>query len=374
MGSIKRISINGFKSIRELKDFELKDLNVIVGANGAGKSNFIQIFKMVRAMSQGAFQEFILKNGGADAFPFDGLKETPEIKIGFEFTSNNPDSVGSNFYRFSMTSTASETMLLSEECKDKDDHWKSYGSASLESRLSEQKNVCARDRKRNDAGYFIYDVISQWMVYHFHDTSSSAPMRRTEIIEDHKKLRGDGSNVAPFLLHLRENAPQYYEKIRNAIQLVIPFFDDFSLDIIKQGEAEKVKLTWKQKGTDYPMQPYHFSDGSIRFICLATALMQPNPPTAIVIDEPELGLHPEAIHVLAELITLAAKRTQVIIATQSSLLLDNFAIDDIIVAKRNQGATTFERLKEKDYNVWLEDYSVGELWTRDIIHGGTIYE
>ena len=122
------------------------------------------------------------------------------------------------------------------------------------------------------------------------------------------------------------------------------------------------------------MQPYHFSDGSIRFICLATALMQPNPPTTIVIDEPELGLHPEAIHVLAELITLAAKQTQVIIATQSPLLLDNFAIDDIIVAKRKDGATIFERLKEEDYNVWLEDYSVGKLWTHDIIHGGTIYE
>ena len=199
-------------------------------------------------------------------------------------------------------------------------------------------------------------------------------MRRSEIVEDCLALREDGCNLAPFLLNLRNNYSEYYVKIRNAVRLVIPFFEDFSLDIIPMGEAQKVKLTWKQKGTTYPMQPYHFSDGSIRFICLATALLQPTPPTTIVIDEPELGLHPEAIHILAELITLAAKRTQVIIATQSPMLLDNFSIDDIIVAKRQQGATTLEHLKEEDYRVWLEDYSVGELWSHDIIHGGSIYE
>ena len=141
-----------------------------------------------------------------------------------------------------------------------------------------------------------------------------------------------------------------------------------------QGEAEKVKLSWKQIGSDYPMQPYHLSDGSIRFICLATALPQPNPPSTIIIDEPELGLHPEAIGVLAELIKLAAQKTQVIVATQSPLLLDQFSIEDIIVARRKDGASTFERLKEEDYTSWLEDYTVGELWTKNVIQGGTSHE
>ena len=374
MGTIKRLFVDGFKSLKELKGFELNALNVIVGANGAGKSNFIQIFKMLLAMSKGAFQHFIKMNGGADAFPYLGLKETPVINIGFEFTSNSINSSGSNFYRFTMSPTISEDMLLTEERKYKDFNWRSYGSPSWESRLAEQKNECSSDGQWNGVGFFVYDAISKWMVYHFHDSSSTAPMRRSEIVEDCMVLRDDGGNIAPFLLNLRDNYTDYYEKIRNAVRLVIPFFEDFSLDIIPMGEAQKVKLTWKQKGTTYPMQPYHFSDGSIRFICLATALLQPTPPTTIVIDEPELGLHPEAIHILAELITLAAKRTQVIIATQSPMLLDNFSIDDIIVAKRQQGATTLEHLKEEDYRVWLEDYSVGELWSHDIIHGGSIYE
>jgi len=374
MGAIKKITVKGFKSIRELNEFELKSLNVIVGANGAGKSNLIQIFKMVQTMAQGAFQDFILKNGGADAFPFDGLKETPEIKIGFEFTSSSSFSEGSNFYRFTMAPSAAETMLLSEERRYKDYNWKTYGSSSAESRLSEQKAERSWDDRWNGVGYFVYDAISRWMVYHFHDTSSNALMRRSEIVEDNNILRGNGSNIAPFLRHLREFAPASYQKIKDAVRLVMPFFEDFSLEPFSQGEAEKVKLTWKQKGTDYPMQPYHLSDGSIRFICLATALLQPNPPSTIIIDEPELGLHPEAIGILAELITIAAKQTQVIIATQSPQLLDNFAVEDIIVARRDKGSTTLERLKEDDYKVWLEDYTVGELWTKDVIHGGTSHE
>ncbi|WP_293680869.1 AAA family ATPase, partial [Thiolapillus sp.] len=212
-----------------------------------------------------------------------------------------------------------------------------------------------------------------WMVYHFHDTSPTAPMRRSEIVEDNQRLRNNGSNIAPFLLRLKqsESLYRYYQEVVNATRLILPFFDNFRLDVFQQGEADKVKLSWQQKGSDYPLQPYHLSDGSIRFICLATALLQPDPPSAIVIDEPELGLHPEAIRILAELITDAAQRTQVILATQSPLLIDQFAIDDIVVVNRKDGQSTFERLSEQDFSQWLEDYSVGELWTRNVIQGGT---
>ena len=375
MGSIKSISVDGFKSIKELKYLELKKLNVMVGANGAGKSNFIQIFRMLDAMSHGRFQEFILKNGGADAFPFCGLKETPEIKIEFEFTSGSSFSRGLNFYRLSMSPNNEEQMVLYEECKYDDDGWHSYGSHSLESKLpNEIKRERSYDGQYDGVGRYVYDSISSWTVYHFHDTGSNAPMRRSEIVEDYEKLDGYARNIAPFLLHLRETSPSSYEDIVKAVRLVIPFFEDFRLDILKMGEAEKVKLTWKQKGTEYPMQPYHLSDGSIRFICLAAALLQPAPPATIVIDEPELGLHPEAIHLLAELTKAAAKKTQVIVATQSPLLLDQFSIEDIIVARRQNGTSNFERLNAEDYGQWLEDYTLGELWTKNVIDGGTVHE
>lgn len=385
MGAIKKISVKGFKSIRELDEFELKPLNVIVGANGAGKSNLIQIFRMLLAMVQGNFQNFILLNGGSDAFPYNGLKNTPKIEIGFEFASDSSYAEGSNFYKLLLSPTANEKFVIDESRRYHTRTWQSYGSSSEESRLYDMRNERSYTGEWNGTGYFVYKAISNWMVYHFHDTSASAPMRRSAIIEDYKKLRENAENIAPFLLHMKSPGKQdaagfisgcnvAYQKIVEAIRLVIPFFEDFRLDVFHQGEAEKVKLSWKQKGSDYPMQPYHLSDGSIRFICLATALLQPKPPSTIIIDEPELGLHPEAIGILAELIKIAATRMQVIVATQSPLLLDQFSVEDIVVVRRKDGASTFERLKEEDFSNWLEDYSLGELWTKNVIQGGTFHE
>ena len=254
-------------------------------------------------------------------------------------------------------------------------NWWMYGQPGEESRLDEYKNEKSAVGHINRIGHFLYNSISDWMTYHFHDTSSFSPMRSFEIIEDFRSgLRFDAKNIAPFLLHLKNEHPRIYSEIVGAVRLVIPFFDDFRLDVQNFGEAEKVRLSWRQKGSDYPMQPYHLSDGSIRFICLVTALLQPRPPSAIVIDEPELGLHPDAIAILAELIQYAATRTQIIIATQSPALVDHFSIEDIIVANRKNGASVFERLDKKDFDVWLENYTVGDLWARNIIKGGPVYE
>ncbi|RUM46741.1 MAG: recombinase RecF [Desulfocapsa sp.] len=375
-GAIKKLSIKGFKSILDCSDFEMSNLNIIIGANGAGKSNFVQIFRMIMAMTRKNFSKFILERGGADNFLFNGPKITHQINIEFEFQSLSDNATGSNFYRFELTPTVDEQFLVSEERQYVTTNWRSYGSPSIESRLYDERNETSADGQWNGVGHFVYESISNWMVYHFHDTSSTAPMRRSEIIEDSHKLRGNASNIAPFLLMLR-NSELYkndYEEIVNAVRLVIPFFDDFRLDVQKLGEAEKVKLSWTQKGSDFPMQPYHLSDGSIRFICLATALLQPNPPSTIIIDEPELGLHPAAISILAELIQMAARRTQIIVATQSPALIDQFAIEDIVVVNRENGASSFKRLDEKDFSAWLEEYSVGELWTKNVITGGPVYE
>ena len=376
-GAIKKLSIHGYKSIRELPTLELKDLNIIIGANGAGKSNLVEIFRMLMAMSRKGFQSFVLERGGADSFLFNGPKVTQKITAEFEFESRSGFAEGSNSYRLELKPTVDEKFLIQEERKYVSTNWRSYGGPSEESRLYDLKD---ENSERNSAyrgvGYFVYDSVSKWVVYHFHDTSRMAPMRRFEIVEDNEGLREDASNIAPFLLRLKttKSSSMYYQEIVNAVKLVIPFFEDFRLDTQRLGDSEKARLSWQQKGSDYPMQPYHLSDGSIRFICLATALLQPDPPSTIVIDEPELGLHPEAISVLAELIRDASKQTQVIVATQSPNLLNEFGIEDIIVANRKDGQSTFERLSKQDFNVWLEDYSVGELWTKNVIQGGTTHE
>lgn len=370
MSRIDSITIRGFKSIRELVDFPLSNLNLIIGANGAGKSNFIQLFRLVRNMLLKNLQEYTARNGGASAFLFGGPKTTDRIQAEFRF--------GDNSYRFSLVPSLDEKFSVSEERRYKDNNWELFSSATPESRLDDDKDDESRlNPGRHGVGYFLHAAISRWMVYHFHDTSEFAPMRGGEIVEDSARLRENASNIAPFLLHLRDGSnPERaaYTRIVDAVRLVMPFFDDFSLAPEQFGQARKVKLAWRQKGSDYPFQPYQLSDGSIRFICLATALLQPDPPSTIVIDEPELGLHPQAIAVLAELLQLASHRTQVIAATQSPLLLDHFSVNDIVVAKRRDGASTFERLKEEDYAAWLEEFTAGQLLANNVIPGGPVHE
>lgn len=376
-GALEKLSVSGFKSIRDLKDFKLNDLNILVGANGTGKSNLISLFRMLLAMADKNFSQFILKHNGADGFLFNGPKVTPKMKAEFVFTSQSSYSRGPNIYRFEAVPTIDgRRFLLNEEREYVTTNPRSYGPTSEESRLRDEKDETSWDGKWNGVGHFVFESISNWMVYHFHDTGENASMRRYEIVEDNRRLRSDASNIAPFLLRLKTtpHLESSYQEILNVIRLVIPYFSEFRLDSQKIGEAEKVALSWQQKGSDFPMQPYHLSDGSIRFICLATALLQPSPPSMIVIDEPELGLHPEAIRILGELIQDAAKRTQVIVATQSPLLLDQFSVEDIVVVKREEGQSTFSRLDRNEYGAWLEDYSVGQLWTKNVIQGGTTHE
>lgn len=365
--SLDKLTIQGFKSIQELKDFELTNLNVIVGANGAGKSNLISFFRMLRSLIDGNLNRYVRDSGGAGDLLFNGRKVTKHMHFSTRFEDRG--------YRFNLIPTPNNTCSLENEARYY--HYGTTGWWELGDSVDGQSLMVSevKNQKRN-ARYSqpVYEAIIAWQIYHFHDTSGTASMRHYEIVQDNKVLREDASNIAPFLLKLKNEFQADYKAILNAIRLVTPFFDDFILEPQKSGDKEEVNISWHQKGSDYPMQPYHLSDGSIRFICLATALLQPNPPSTIIIDEPELGLHPAAIVILGELIQQAAQRTQVIIATQSPALIDQFAIDNIVVVNRKDGASTFERLNEKDFSQWLESYSVGELWTKNVIAGGPSYE
>lgn len=367
MTPLRKLTIKGFKSIRELIDFELTNLNVYIGANGSGKSNLISFFKLVQKIAENNANSYVQQHGGINDFLFNGRKVTEKIDVRLDFQNHQY-----SFNIIEVTDSNGSCMIDDEEITGK------YiipatvsGSGSFDSSKdpSGQGVVLAKD-----SFAFIHKSIQSWQIYHFNDTTRTAGMRHAEIIQDDKRLRADAANLAPFLFRLKNEWPEEYQQIINAIRLVMPYFDDFNLEVRKFGEAEKINLSWFQKGSDYPFQPYHLSDGSIRFIALATALLQPEPPSLIIIDEPELGLHPEAIHILAELIKNAAQRTQVIVATQSPTLLDNFSIEDIVVVNRENGASTFKRLNEKDFKVWLEDYSVGELWAKNVIAGGPVVE
>lgn len=377
MGSkLDKLSIEGFKSIQSLKDFELKDLNILIGGNGAGKSNFIDLFRMLRAMMELSQPETKAANlsayfdlgGGIDDFLFNGPKETPELNVELTF--------GMNKYRFAIARTVDESFLITKEERyytgGSSGWWDICTHSQVPGLLKDADRSGATGRK--SVSWYVYKAIDSWRIYHFHDTSKNAPVRSSEIVEDNEYFRFDGANIAPFLLRLRDEKQKTYTEIVETIRTVTPFFQDFLLKAKKRGNKETVNLSWKQKGSDYPLQPYHFSDGTLRFICLATALLQPEPPSTMIIDEPELGLHPYAITVLAELMQSASEKTQLIVSTQSPALIDHFAPDDVVVVNRKKGASTFSRLNPEDLKDWLEDYSLGDLWRRNIVTGGPANE
>lgn len=363
---IDKITLKGFKSIEALEDFELQSLNVLIGANGAGKSNFVDYFRMLRAMADEGFQKYVLEAGGSDGFLFLGPKRTSEIFSRIEF--------GKNSYEHVLQPAAGGSLLIASETTGYKDRTKAYSSRqeSILKSIKHQKSYS--DPEYAGVGYYVYDSVSSWTVYHFHDTSALAPMRRDQSLRDWERFRHDASNIAAFLGNLKEEVKGSYELIRDTVRLIAPFFDDFLLRPQKRGTNEQVRLEWQQKGSDFPFQPNQLSDGTIRFICLATALLQPRPPATIVIDEPELGLHPYAISMLADLIRSAAERTQVIISTQSPTLVDYFEPDEIVVVSRQQGRSTFQRLDADALSAWLDDYSVGELWQKNVVQGGPTNE
>jgi predicted ATPase len=222
--------------------------------------------------------------------------------------------------------------------------------------------------------YHVYQALSSWVVYHFHDTGETAAVRRKWTTRDHEELRPDASNLAPVLLRIQEQWAEQYQIIRDTVRLVAPFFDDFKLRPEPNGADTVVQLEWTQRGSDYPFHPSQLSDGTLRFICMTTALLQQKRPATILFDEPELGLHPYALSVLAGLFKQAVARTQLVVSTQSAALVDEFEPEDVIVVGRKDGASTFRRLDRAQLGEWLEEYSLGELWRKNVIEGGPVYE
>lgn len=358
---IGRLTIRGFKSIRNLDDFELGNLNVLIGPNGSGKSNLISFFHMLGEYVRKRLQIWTRKQGGANRIVTYGVKETGQLVSQIRF--------GNYGYHFELHPTNDDSFVIVDERVFDGEifpEWFKLNSGTSETVL--QKEFIQKPYLRG--ADCCYESMQNVKVYHFHDTGDSAAVKRPGSLHDYGYLRPDGSNLAAYLYYLKESHPEWYGKIRKAAGLAMPFFRDFVLKPRKLDSGEEqIALLWNQHGSDYPFWPSQMSDGSLRFIGLATALLQPDPPSAVVIDEPELGLHPYAIHLLGALLRSNANRMQIIVSTQSVRLLNEFAIKNLIVTERVDGVSVFRRLKEDEFADWLQEYGIGELWEKNILGG-----
>ena len=342
--ALSQLTIRGFKSIRNLENFHLNSLNLLIGANGSGKSNFISFFQMLHEMMQKNLQMFIAENGGVNSFLFHGQKITKQIECELFF------DIGAYF--FTLEPAIDQKFLFNRETIHLNLSSHPSGitrsldipsSGYTESHLKSQKPGELLGTKEEIAK-IIYSSIQNWKVYQFHDTSSTAGMRQPCSIHDNKYFRTDASNLAAYLYLLKKTKPQNYERIRDLIRLAAPFFDDFILEP-DAFDPNRIRLEWRETGSDFPFQVYQLSDGTLRFISLTTLLNQPIPPSTIIIDEPELGLHPYAISLLSEMFKLASEKSQLIVSTQSVTLVNQFEPKNIIVVEREKGESVFKTVE-----------------------------
>lgn len=364
--TLERIRISGFKSIREL-DLELRPLNVLVGANGSGKSNFIGVFHLLNQILQERLQLYTAKVGVESLLHY-GRKTTDKVSISLQFAGYH--------YGISLVPTERDTLFVASEGSSYETpagivitppaatigRNTGYPESRLLSSTSSDEN--------GSLGKDIRGFLQGWQVYHIHDTSSEARMRGFQNLHDNVRLHSDGSNIAAFLYLIKEKFPDEYSRIVRLVRRVAPFFHDFVLRPNPLNE-DQIRLQWVDVHSDTVYNAHLFSDGTLRFICLATLLMQPEEylPSVILIDEPELGLHPFATSLLAGMLRSVSTYRQIIVATQSVQFVNQFAPEDIIVVEREDGQSTFRRLDAEGLEDWMEDYGVGDLWEKNVFGG-----
>ncbi|PIP71540.1 MAG: chromosome segregation protein SMC [Nitrospinae bacterium CG22_combo_CG10-13_8_21_14_all_47_10] len=362
---LTKLSVSGFKSICALDNFKLNKINILIGSNGAGKSNFISFFHLMNWMmaSPGNLQEYILQLGGANAVLFDGAQTTESIKAEL----NIETKLGENNYFFRLAHGGGDVLRIMEERYrysrfdfPSPADWTTLGAGHSEAEII---NAAKTDKTANT----ILSLLRGCVVHQFHNTSRTSRMRGKWDKEDNLWLKEDGANIAAFLLKLKSREPKYYWRIVETIRLILPFFADFDL----VDEYGKILLRWRELNTDVVFNAGQASDGMLRVIALVALLGQPEQrlPDVLILDEPELGLHPYAIEIISGMLRSVSQFSQIVIATQSASLVNYFDPEDIVVVDRDKRKSDFRRLDSSQLREWLVDYSMAELWEKNLIGG-----
>ncbi len=355
---IKTVHIQNFKSIREA-EVELSQINVLIGPNGVGKSNFIGFFKLVNEIFVLRLQHYVKTNGRSESFLYYGSKRSPFIFGELKFNYKLGQGIA-NRYSIKLSPTQDYSFILEESSDYLWNVWHNRKKSGLE-----ESWVVESDKKREE---YLRSFLSSLQVFHFHDTSKESSLKIPNNLNDNRALKSDGSNLAALLYKIKETEPKLLGLIERTIHSVAPFFSHFDL-APDELDKNKISLVWKEQGSDHYFDAHSLSDGTLRFICLTALLLQPNPAPIIIIDEPELGLHPFAIAKLAGMIKSVSTHSQIIISTQSITLLNHFSPDDVIVVERENEQSVFKRQNEEQLASWLEEYSLGELWDKNVIGG-----
>ena len=366
MSKLVSIRIRGYRSIKEAT-LELRPLNVLIGANGAGKSNLVSFFKMMNALTAKRLQQYVASTGHASSNLHFGPRVTPQLEAELRFETDRGQV---DTYTMRLFHAAGDSLIFAQESMS------FLGPGRVEARVEElgpghkETLIGTASSEGNQTAKVLQYLLNHCRVFHFHDTSPTSRVRNYCYVGDNRWLMPDAGNLAAVLYRLRSESSIAYDRILETLRQIAPFFDDF--DLYPNGPGEKdIILNWRHRNRDLVFGPHQLSDGTLRAMCLVSLLMQPADrlPLLIIIDEPELGLHPYALDIIASLCRSASEHVQILISTQSSAFVSSFDPEDIVVVERDGESSRFNRPDAEQLEAWLEDYSLGEIWEKNIIGG-----
>ena len=371
-GRIESVRIRGFRSLADVELSNLQNANVLIGANGSGKSNFIRFFEMMSWMLRSRrLGEFVERYGGADDQLYGGNSVSPRMAGELALRTDK----GRNDYRFALSYAHPDRFISTEEAyrfsADRyatDPDWQHVAGGHREAAIVDVAQASSSVGPDPVTARVIVHLLRSCQVFQFHDTSYTSNFKKRWDAEDTDYLRTHGGNLAAVLHRLEEEDVKRFDLICRHVRRALPVFDRFQVD----ESYGKVSLRWKASGTDKTFGAHLTSDGSLRFFALVTLLNLPSGmlPDVLLLDEPELGLHPAAVALVGSMIKSLAKDRQIIVATQSPLLVDAFDLEDIVVLELRDGRTMFRRPDAEGYKRWLDEgFMPGEMWQKNLIGG-----
>lgn len=372
---IERIKIHGFKSLKEI-DFEMRPLNVLIGPNNGGKTNFLEFLEFLSEAAHEELQDAIARRGGFFSLLYAGYGDSKKAEISCEVdflilsekvsykVALSPDFLatkvmgewfqGQNLWGKRTFITPRQALLkeLLEEPEQK-------------KRLKNGELIIAQDPKESHE-YLLRNYLRSLAIYEF-STAKNSPLRREQSLKAGIRISPDGDNLASVLHNMKERGEyrDAYNEIIKTLRVAFPTFKDLHFPCeVSEG---KIALRWEGEfKRDFSSAV--LSDGVLKFLCLTTLLLSPDPPDLICIDEPEIGLHPQLISLVAELLIAASERIQLIVATHSPQLIERLRPEDVVVEKKD-GATELRRLPPEELKSWLKDFTLSELWLTGVTGG-----
>ena len=384
------IEIERFRSFRHV-ELDIPSLAVLIGPNGSGKSNFLDLLFLMAEAARGGLAEGVASRGGFDNLAFKGdpgdiflalrfqpkgvfeeekdaitfklkLKKVgPNCRVWFEQVSKAPRLPFHHAPLMVMHRDKDGCMFRSIKTGMREEVVENEEGKALESD-SELAISQVKDQEKYPTPYKLLRLLQEWTLYENINVGFDAPVRQPSLLRPTMRLAPKGNNLASVLYSMQQQHPAIWKEIEEILETAYANFH--SITFPPEGGDGKVLLRWwerpyeKESGFSANL----LSDGTLKFLCLIAILKSPDPPPLVCIDEPELGLHPDWIKLVAELMQSAASRTQLVVTTHSPQLVAKLSPDQVIVAEKVDGETQLKRLSEEKLKNWLEEFNLGDLW------------